>query len=230
MNIVRCWSRSVGFFFNPRQFFKELTDYFSAAYLSTFLFIACATAFSFQFTKLVIVGAVIQVLKVFIRYFFVIFGKKIQSLSDVFTCISKNIATMLYLLVVIYVWRLGFYASSSQVMLLLARHGYITGSLADWATIVGFMFNLWYPFLSVYALAVFDGAGYAKGIVKALSFYVCNLPFMAIWVIAESLFVAKFSYYLRGLLLFQIASFYLVSYFFFVVLYLYYERMKKYVR
>ncbi len=236
MNIIRCWSQSVGYFFNPRQLFKELSDYFSVAYKSLFLFVLCSIALSFDYVlPATVVGIYfISMLKTFIRYFFVVYGRDIQSLTDVFTCIRKNLVTVFYLMIVIQLGRFGFYYVYSWIIRLVAYHGY-AGGPADFATIVGYLFGLLYPLLSFYALFVFDGVGYGKSVAKALSFYLCNLPLAIVWMVLEAVCIAFFGYYLRSApsklsLLLLMASFYVVSYCLFAVVYLYYERMKKYVR
>ncbi len=245
MNIIRCWSRSLGFFFNPRLLFKELSDYFATAYRSVFLYIVVVSILSFKYMNpatimqqgsltcilLVAIGILIPTLKIFIRYFFVQFGRNIQSLADVFTCARKNRATILYLLLVIYLARLAFYFGCPVAKeWFVSRGGDYVENIADFATTVGYLTFIMYPLFSFYVLFVFDGIGYSKSVARALGFFFCNLPFIIIWMALEGLSAVFFGRYFRGFLLLWRGSTYAVSYFLFVVVYLYYERMKKSVR
>ena len=240
MNIVRCWSRSIGYFFNPRLFFKELSDYFSVAYKSMLLYSVIATTLWFgnwlllaavlhtlPFENLLRFTAITELLSALenlMGYFFVIFGKKIKSLKDLFIYGCKSLAMFLCLFIVMWLVKIAYKTIILDAIFHFVRHREYFGSLTDIA--LGSLRTLAYGCFAIYFFFVFDGVVYCKGIGRALNFCICNLPFLAVWVVLN--FWYKYFLFVRHFI--TLGLFYAGSYFLLSILYLYYERMKKYVR
>ncbi len=228
MNIVRCWSRSVGYFFNPRLLFKELSDYFSVAYRSMLIYIVIATALSFEHGALMAVAGLVKTLKGLVGYFFVVFGKKIKSLEDAFTYAHKNLATLFYLFVVMLLMEYG------------PRLNYTTNNPYEPIVMaLGLFATLTYVTFAIYAFFVLDGTGYYKSIGRAFSFVICNLPFLVVLSVLNLWYL--FVWLTGGVELLKsnpnpvsmmlfMGSLYAGSYLLLSINYLYYQRMKKYVR
>ncbi len=266
MNIFRCWSRSVGFFFNPRLLFKELSDYFSVAYRSMLFYVATVNILTAGF---VLLGVIIvlsrlpigvdlfpyltilfQCFSVIFIYFFVIFGRKIKSPSDIFKYAHKSLPMLFYLLVIMWLagYCYGLFSSVftqwvTDIIQWFTSHGYNVADPSEAAILVmNYLMLLVCESFAPYVFFVFDGVGYYKSVGRTLYFFICNLPFLVIWTMLvywltffllkpnikklnlESSFGEFFVYILIASLV------YAGAYFLLSISYFYYERMKKYVR